>query len=94
MSKCLSLSIKSCNHICSIKFFLTDKEVYNEEKMIEVYGVTPTEFIDVKAIMGDKSDNIPGVSGIGEKGAISLIKEYPSIPLVCIPSEQLRSGRA
>ena len=47
--------------------------------MIEVYGVTPTEFIDVKAIMGDKSDNIPGVSGIGEKGAISLIKEFKSI---------------
>ena len=72
---------------------ITDKEVYNEEKMIEVYGVTPTEFIDVKAIMGDKSDNIPGVSGIGEKGAISLIKEFKSIENLYENLECLKEGK-
>ena len=47
--------------------------------MIEVYGVTPTQFIDVKGLMGDASDNIPGVPGIGEKTAYKLIQEYGSI---------------
>ena len=37
--------------------------------MVEEYGVTPTQFIDVKGLMGDKSDNIPGVPGVGEKTA-------------------------
>lgn len=72
---------------------ITDKEVYDEEKMIETYGVTPTEFIDVKAIMGDKSDNIPGVSGIGEKGAISLIKEFKSIENLYENLDCLKEGK-
>ena len=41
--------------------------------------MTPKEFIDVKALMGDSSDNIPGVPGIGEKGATTIISEYGSI---------------
>ncbi|MEG0378778.1 MAG: 5'-3' exonuclease H3TH domain-containing protein, partial [Eubacterium sp.] len=47
--------------------------------IMERYGVTPKELIDVKALMGDPSDNIPGVAGIGEKTAIKLIKEYHDI---------------
>lgn len=43
------------------------------------YGVTPGQFVDVKALMGDKSDNIPGVSGIGEKGALKLIGEFGTL---------------
>lgn len=54
-------------------------EVYTEETVKEKYGVTPIEFVDLKALMGDKSDNIPGVSGIGEKTAIKLISEYSTI---------------
>ncbi|BAK80763.1 DNA polymerase I [Candidatus Arthromitus sp. SFB-rat-Yit] len=72
---------------------ITDKEVYDEKKMIEVYGVTPIEFIDVKAIMGDKSDNIPGVPGIGEKGATSLIKEFKSIENLYKNLENLKEGK-
>jgi DNA polymerase-1 len=49
------------------------KDVYRE------FGVTPKEFIQVKALMGDKSDNIPGATGIGEKTANKLISEYKSI---------------
>ena len=52
---------------------------YGIEEVFEKYNVTPEEFIDVKALMGDPSDNIPGVHGIGEKGAIKLISEYHSI---------------
>lgn len=58
---------------------VTEKEIYDEKRMIEEYGVTPEEFIDVKGLMGDKSDNIPGVPGIGEKTAFKLIKEFKSI---------------
>lgn len=47
--------------------------------IMERYGVTPRELIDVKALMGDPSDNIPGVAGVGEKTAIKLIKEYHNI---------------
>ncbi|WP_040329125.1 DNA polymerase I [Clostridium ihumii] len=58
---------------------VTEKEIYDRNRMIEDFGVTPDEFIDVKGLMGDKSDNIPGVPGIGEKTAFKLIKEYKSI---------------
>ena len=47
--------------------------LYNTDKIKEVYGVTPEQLIDIKAIQGDTSDNIPGVAGIGEKGAQDLI---------------------
>jgi len=57
----------------------TETDCYTPEKVLERYGVTPVEFIDVKALMGDTSDNIPGVMGIGEKTAIELIKEFKSI---------------
>ena len=46
---------------------------------VEKYGVTPEQFVDVKAIMGDSSDNIPGIPGIGEKGALSLISQFGSL---------------
>ena len=57
----------------------TTTEVYDWDKVKEKYGVTPHEFIAVKALMGDTSDNIPGVSGIGEKTAFALIEEFKSI---------------
>ena len=57
----------------------TETTDYNEAAVFEKYGVTPTEFIDVKGLMGDSSDNIPGVKGVGEKTAFSLIQQYKSI---------------
>ena len=53
--------------------------VYTEEKIREDYGVPPKSLIDIKAIQGDASDNIPGVAGIGQKGAGDLIREYKTI---------------
>lgn len=55
---------------------ITEKEIYNRERFITDFGVTPTQYIDVKGLMGDKSDNIPGIPGVGEKTAFKLIKEY------------------
>lgn len=53
--------------------------VYTPEKFMTEYGVTPTQYIDVKALMGDSSDNIPGVRGIGEKTAFGLIAKAGSL---------------
>ena len=58
---------------------VTETAVYDKEAFIKEYEVTPTQFIDVKGLMGDKSDNIPGVPGVGEKTAFKLIKEYGSV---------------
>ncbi len=52
---------------------------FDEEKMKEEYGITPEQFIDLKALMGDSSDNIPGVYGIGEKTGLKLLKKYESL---------------
>lgn len=54
-------------------------EDYFAKDVLEAYGVTPKEFIDMKALMGDASDNIPGIPGIGEKTAAKIIKEFKSI---------------
>lgn len=58
---------------------ITEKEIYDRSRFQEVFGVTPTQFIDVKGLMGDKSDNIPGVPGVGEKTAFKLISQYGSV---------------
>ena len=58
---------------------VSETVVYNYNNFIEEFGVTPTQFIDVKGLMGDKSDNIPGVPGVGEKTAYKLIQTYGSI---------------
>ncbi|MBR5538328.1 MAG: DNA polymerase I [Clostridia bacterium] len=52
---------------------------FDTSAFVEHYGVSPDQFVDVKALMGDKSDNIPGVMGIGEKGAIKFISEFGSL---------------
>lgn len=68
----------------NVKVVLTKKGVTNTEEMDlksmeEVYGLTPEQFVDLKALMGDSSDNIPGVSGVGEKTALKLMQEYKSL---------------
>jgi len=57
----------------------TSTTMYDEDALMERYGIAPSQMIDLKALMGDSSDNIPGVKGIGEKGATKLIKEFGSI---------------
>lgn len=57
----------------------TETEDYTVEKIEEEYGLEPLDLIEVKGLMGDASDNIPGVPGVGEKTALNLIKQYKSI---------------
>lgn len=57
----------------------TEQEEYDEDKIKEEYGIMPKQLIEVKALQGDTSDNIPGVPGIGEKTALTLIQQYDTI---------------
>ena len=67
-------------------------EEYNYDSVVERYEMTPTQFIDLKGLMGDKSDNIPGVPGIGEKTGIKLIKEFSSIENIIENIDQLKGS--
>lgn len=58
---------------------ITDFELYDPEKMRERYNLTPEQFIDLKGLMGDSSDNIPGIPGVGEKTGIKLLEQFGSI---------------
>ncbi|QJX63377.1 DNA polymerase I [Niallia circulans] len=58
---------------------ITDMESYTPDHIQEKYGLTPDRIIDMKGLMGDSSDNIPGVPGVGEKTAIKLLKEFDSL---------------
>lgn len=58
---------------------ISEIESYDRNRIKEEYGIEPSQFIDLKGLMGDKSDNIPGVPGIGEKTGLKLIHEYGSI---------------
>ena len=72
----------------------TEVTDYYAADVKEAYGVTPTEFIDVKALMGDASDNIPGVPGVGEKTATKIIQEYGSIENAYAHAEEIKPPRA
>ncbi|MDD3227331.1 MAG: DNA polymerase I, partial [Tissierellia bacterium] len=68
----------------NVKVILTKKGITNTVEMNlnsmgEEYGLTPEQFVDLKALMGDSSDNIPGVKGVGEKTALKLMQEYKSL---------------
>ena len=58
---------------------ITEIELYDEEKMLERYHLTPAQFIDLKGLMGDSSDNIPGIPGVGEKTGIALLEQFGSV---------------
>ena len=57
----------------------TETDLFDRSKILETYGIEPKQLIEVKGLQGDSSDNIPGVPGIGEKTALSLIQKYGSI---------------
>ena len=72
------VSTETVVHLCTNKGDIR----YTPEKIMEDYGVTPAELIEIKAIQGDTSDNIPGVAGIGPKGAGDLIQKYHSVQYI------------
>lgn len=66
-------------HIYTLKKGLSNIELFNEASFREKYGVDAHQWVDVKALKGDSSDNVPGVAGIGEKTALELISQYKTL---------------
>lgn len=65
--------------VAVMKKGIKELEMYTPAKMLQVYGINAKQFIDLKALMGDSSDNIPGVPGVGEKTALKLLIEHESL---------------
>lgn len=72
---------------------ITDFELYNPEKMKERYGLTAAQFIDLKGLMGDSSDNIPGIPGVGEKTGIKLLQQFGSIENLLTHTDEISSAK-
>ncbi|MBM7096476.1 DNA polymerase I [Bacillus sp. H-16] len=66
-------------HVAMMKKGITNMDTYDEKLVDEKYGITPIQIIDMKGLMGDSSDNIPGVPGVGEKTALKLLKAHKTV---------------
>ena len=71
----------------------SEVEIYRPEDVQEAYGVTPDGFLQMKALMGDASDNIPGIPGVGEKTAIKLIQQFGSLDNLINNLDQVESAK-
>ena len=71
---------------------MTDMDVMTPEKMKEDMGIEPLQIIDMKALMGDSSDNIPGIKGIGEKTAVKLLQQYGTVENVLAHEGELKGA--
>ncbi len=78
--------------VCFTKRGTTDLQILNDKNFAENVGLTPSQIIDYKALRGDTSDNIPGVKGIGEKTALSLLQEYSDLDGVYANLDKLAKG--
>ncbi len=76
------VSDKTTVRLATTKFGQSAVTLYDTDMIRETYGVSPKQLIDIKAIQGDTSDNIPGVAGIGEKGAGELIRKFGSLQYI------------
>ncbi len=79
---------------CVLLMTNSDTVRYDRAKFFETYGLSPESFVDVKALMGDSSDNIPGVPGIGEKTALKLISTFENIDKVYADPDSAGLGKA
>lgn len=79
--------------VCITRKGITDLEKYTPAHIDEKYGIAPLQIIDMKGLMGDASDNIPGVPGIGEKTALKLLKEYGSVENVYESIDQITAKK-
>ena len=80
-------------HILYTRKGLSDTVVVDEAYIAEKYGVSPGQLIDVKSLMGDASDNIPGVSGVGEKTALRLVAQYGNLENALAQAETGEKGK-
>ncbi len=77
-------------HVLLTKKGITDTVEYDPETLKEAYGLTPDHMRDLKALMGDSSDNIPGVPGVGEKTALKLLESYGDLDGVYAHKDEIK----
>ena len=77
-------------HIMITRKGITEFDLYDRDKMLERYELTPEQFIDLKGLMGDQSDNIPGIPGVGEKTGIKLLKEFGSVAELLSRTDEIK----
>lgn len=71
----------------------SDRELYDEDRVEERYGLPPVQLIELKGLVGDTSDNIPGVKGIGEKGGVTLLQKYGTLEGIYEHLDELPAGQ-
>lgn len=80
-------------HVCITKKGISEMIEFDAAKLMEVYEITPEQVTDMKGLMGDASDNIPGVPGIGEKTALELIKQFTTLENTLENSSQVKKNK-
>ena len=75
--------------VCFTRRGISDTELYSAENFKEKTGIEPLQIIDLKSMMGDSSDNIPGIAGVGEKTALSLVEKYGSLENLYVHIDEL-----
>lgn len=85
--------VTDSTHVLITKKGITDFELYDMDKMNEKYGLKPQQFIDLKGLMGDSSDNIPGIPGVGEKTGLKLLEQFGSVENLLANTEQIKSDK-
>ncbi|MEI8343618.1 MAG: DNA polymerase I [Candidatus Moraniibacteriota bacterium] len=84
--------INDTTSVYTMRRGLSDSVMYDSEKVFERYGLTPAQIVDYKALRGDASDNIPGVKGIGEKTAVTLLQKYLTLDGVYENIEEIKGA--
>ena len=82
--------VSSNTSVMLTKKGISELEVYDPAKVKERYGIPPERIVDMKGLVGDKSDNIPGVPGIGEKTAAKLLRDFDTIDNILANTEKLK----
>ncbi|MEE0741559.1 MAG: DNA polymerase I [Emergencia sp.] len=72
---------------------ISEFDLYDRAKMIERYQLTPEQFVDLKGLMGDQSDNIPGIPGVGEKTGIKLLTQFGSVANLLANTEEIANAK-
>ena len=71
---------------------ITNTEIWDRERLMEHYGLPPEKMIDLKSLMGDSSDNIPGIAGVGEKTALKLLNEFGDLDNILANAENIKAN--
>ena len=80
-------------HVMITRKGISEFDLYDDQKMMEEYGLTPHQFIDLKGLMGDKSDNIPGIPGVGKVTGLKLMKQFGSIDNLLAHTDEIKGAK-